>query len=126
MKEEREKQMVMDKDTEIEIAGKKYRLCFPIRCIFEAEKELGESLLVTIGKISKGIELREAYILLKWAIVGGGTALKEPEMEKLFTTMIAENKFSETMGNVFGAIVKSGVIGEPKKIAAAMEAKRKA
>ena len=88
---------------------------------FQSEKELDESLLVTLGRLQNGaaIPLHTVYSLLRWGLASGRTVLSDDELDNLFTQLMAEGKFTSASVTLFKAIAKSGAIGDPKKIMAA-------
>ncbi len=120
--------MNLEEDEKIELGGKSYVLRFSVKSIFNVEKELGESLLVTLGKLSGGEAppLAVVYTMLKWAILGGGQSVSDEEMDALITAVMDEGKFTPVCVKLLTAVAKSGVLGSPKKVMAAMPKRRKA
>ena len=112
--------MILEADEKMKIGGKEYEVRFTVKSIFNLEKELGESLLVTLGRLQNGvtIPLHTVYSLLRWGLTGGGTVLSDDELDNLFTQLMAEGKFTSASVTLFKAIAKSGAIGDPKKIMA--------
>ena len=47
--------MVLDKFVDVEFGGKKHRLCYPIRQVFEAERQLTDgNIMVMLTKAGRG------------------------------------------------------------------------
>ena len=86
--------MILEADEKMKIGGKEYKVRFTVKSIFNLEKELGESLLVTLGRLQNGvtIPLHTVYSLLRWGLAGGGTVLSDDELDNLFTQLMAEGK----------------------------------
>ena len=59
--------MILEADEKMKIGGKEYKVRFTVKSIFNLEKELGESLLVTLGRLQNGaaIPLHTVYSLLR-------------------------------------------------------------
>ena len=63
--------MVLDNYCEIEIDGKKYKMCLKNRCVFAAESELvNGNLLTTVANMP--LSYQDMFTLFKWALIGGG------------------------------------------------------
>ena len=120
--------MILDEDEKITVGGKTYKLRFSVKSIFNVEKELDEGLLTILKKSSNDIvpQLNVIYTLLKWAIAGGGVALSDEELEAVFTGIMDEKKYPLVCKKLFTAIGKSGALGTPKKVAAAVMKRQKA
>lgn len=119
--------MILEENEKINIGGKTYPLRFTVKSVFNVEKELGESILLTLAKLQNGqpISLNTAYVLLKWAIYGGGMPLTEEKMDKLFLDVMNEQKLALVGQIALKALVKSGIFGNPKKIMAAVKRVKK-
>lgn len=119
--------MILEENEKINIGDRTYPLRFTVKSVFYVEKELGESILVTLAKLQNGqpFPLNTAYTLLKWAVSGGGIYLSEKEMDRLFLQVMNEQKLVLVEQIVLKALAKSGVIGNPKKIMAAVKRAKK-
>lgn len=113
--------MILDKDLKIKIGGKEYSICFPIRRIFEAERQLPErNMTKTMANQPLGIEAM--YILLKEGIRGGGVDITNEEAEELFLQALEEIGNPDLTVILIAAVGKSGVFGKGKKPPAAATA----
>ena len=108
--------MVFDKFVDIEFGGKKHRLCYPVRRVFEAERELTDgNIMVMLTKAGEGIPptVYDMYTIIKHALMGGNPKLTEEEAEALYLEVL------ELFKSSVDALRKSGVLGAPKKAEAA-------
>ena len=111
--------MVLDKSVKIHIGDKDYKLCFPIKELFECEKELNSgNLLTTLSNQPPSIG--DLYIMFTHAIKGGKNDVTD--MEELWGNAIDETSMRELAQHIYEAIGKSGVFG--KKILAALPKKK--
>lgn len=105
----------MKKYSELKIGEETYRLAFPMRSVFGAEKELqGHNLLtllqqVTIGKVPPC--LSDMYVLFKYAVAGGNPEITEKEVEELYSEATEQYSIPEVFRFIVLAIRKSGVLG---------------
>ena len=114
--------MVFDKFVDIEFGGKKHRLCYPVKRVFEAERQLTEgNIMVLLTKAGDGIPptLYDMFVIIKYALMGGDPKLTEDEAEELYLEAVAEVPVLEMFRSSVDALRKSGVLGNPKKAEAA-------
>lgn len=81
--------MVLDVFKNVTIDGKEYKLGFPNKVLFRAEKETSSGNLIkmiTTPPPSMG----DTFVLFKYALIGGGHNLTEEEYDDLFNNAIAE------------------------------------
>lgn len=111
--------MVLDKNVKITISGKDYNLCFPIRELFAAEKELSsQNLLTTLAKQATELpSIGDLYVLFYHAVKGGKNGLDDDGIEDLWEDAIDELTLPIVAKSIYEAIGKSGIFG--KKIQAA-------
>lgn len=113
--------MVLDSFVEIEIGGIKYKLCLKNKCAFAAEAELGEkNLMVALSKLP--LSSRDAFVLFKWGLIGGGTELTDDAAFELYLEALQEKSNLELHNAILELIAKSGLVSEGKKVAAAKQA----
>ena len=115
--------MVLDKFVEIEVGGKKHKICYPVRLVFEVERQLTEgNLMVLLTNAEHGIPptLYDMFILIKFALMGGDPKLTDDEAEELYMEAVAEIPLLELFKQAVEALKKSGVLGKPKKAPAAL------
>ena len=114
--------MILDKFVELEFGGKKHKLCYPIKHVFEAERQLTDgNIMVLLTKASDGIppSLYDMFTIVKYALLGGDPKLTEDEAEALYLDAAAEVPVLELFRLSVEALKKSGVLGTPKKDEAA-------
>lgn len=114
--------MILDKFVEVEFGGKKHRLCYPIKQVFEAERQLTDgNIMVMLTKAGEGIPptLYDMYTIIKCALMGGDPKLTEYEAEELYLEAVAEVPVLDLFRASVEALQKSGVLGKPKKAEAA-------
>ncbi len=111
--------MVLDKSVTIIVSEKEYKLCFPIRELFEAEKHLqSKNLLTTLAKqAQEPPSLGDLYWMFFYAVQGGRNNMNDQQIEQLWDDAIDELTLPVIAKNVYEVIGKSGVFG--KKIQAA-------
>ena len=117
--------MVLDKFVEIEIGGKKHKMCYPIQYVWEAERQLREqNFLVMVTNAAKGKPptVYDMFVIIKYAFMGGDPKLNEEEAEDLYIEAIGERSLEEVAELAMTALKKSGVLGQEKKAPAAPEA----
>ena len=115
--------MVFDNYCEIEIDGKKYKMCLRNRCVFAAEAELvNGNLLKTVTNMP--LRYQDMFALSKWALIGGGAKFSdEDEAFELYAKAVEELDSVVVFGKVYEAIHKSGLISNgTKKVKAAVKA----
>ena len=113
--------MIFDKDLKLKIGGKEYNLCFPVKRVFEAERQLPERNLVKT-MANQPLSIEALYILLKEGIRGGGVNITNEEAEQLFLQALEENSIETLMLILIAAVGKSGVFGSGKNKPAAANA----
>lgn len=114
--------MVLDKFVDVEFGGKKHRLCYPIRQVFEAERQLTDgNIMVMLTKAGEGVPptLYDMFTIVKFALLGGDPKLTEEEAEEMYLEAVAEVPVLELFRLSVEALKKSGVLGSPKKAEAA-------
>lgn len=117
--------MVIDKYVELEINGKKHKMCYPIRMVFEAERHLSDgNLMVLVSKAASGVPptVYDMFTIIKYALMGGDPKLTEDEAEALYLEAVSEKTLVEVSGLAMEALKKSGVLGQEKKAPAAPKA----
>lgn len=117
--------MIFDKFVDITIKGKTYKLCFPMKYVWEAERHLMDrSFAELMRNVSTGKlpAIGDVYIIFKYAILGGNANLKEEDVDELFLQAVDDNSSSEIFRAAFTALEKSGAIGKQKKEPAAPKA----
>ncbi|MBR0294132.1 MAG: hypothetical protein IJQ91_06960 [Acidaminococcaceae bacterium] len=117
--------MVFDKFVEIEFGGKKHKLCYPVKQVFVAERQLTDgNIMLMLERASAGIppNVYDMYIIIKYALMGGNPELKEDEAEALYLAAVEEMPVVDVFKAGMKALVLSGVLGDPKKAGAAIMA----
>lgn len=105
--------MVLDKNVEAEINGKKYNFCFPVKMVFKAERELAsKKLLQCISEPPMSTE--DHFVLFKYALLGGNNKINEG-IEDLWLDAIDQLTYAGVFEIFMLALQKSGVIGRVKK-----------
>ena len=115
--------MVLDNYCEIEIDGKKYKMCLRNRCVFAAEAELvNGNLLKTVTNMP--LSYQDMFALFKWALIGGGSKFADDdEAFELYAKAVEELGSVVVFGKVYEAIQKSGLLSSgAKKVKAAEKA----
>lgn len=117
--------MVLDRFVDLEIGGRKHKLCYPIRYVFEAERQLsdGNFMILTV-KAADGIPptVHDMFVIIKYALMGGDPSLTEEEAEALYLDAVDEKTIIEVFQLAMDALKKSGVLGQEKKAPAAPKA----
>ena len=113
--------MILDKDLKLKIGEKEYNLCFTVKRVFEAERQLPERNLVKT-MANQPLSIEALYILLKEGNRGGGEKITDEEAEKLFLQALEDNGFEVLMLTLIAAVGKSGVFGKEKNKPAAITA----
>ena len=114
--------MVLDKYVDLEIGGKVHKLCYPVKYVFEAERQLTDgNILVLMAKAGNGIPptVQDMFTIVKYAIMGGDAKLTEEEAEELYLEAVSEKSLVEVFQLATDALKKSGVLGKEKKAQAA-------
>ena len=119
--------MVLDKTVEIEINGKKFKLCYPMKSVNGAERELFQNnLLVTVAQGRNGLppNLSDMYVIFKYGIIGGQPELEgnEAAIEKLYYAALEEHNILTVFQMGLEAISRSGVMGDTTKKLGAVQA----
>jgi len=115
--------MVFDKYVDFEIGGKTYKLCYPLKSVWEAERQLTDrNLLVLIGNAANEIPpcMGDIYVIFKYALMGGNPQLTDKQADELFLAALEEKNIIALFEAALKALEKSGVMG--KKAQAAKEA----
>ena len=114
--------MVLDRYVDLEFGGEKHRLCYPVKYVFEAERQLSDgNILVLMVKATQGVPptVHDMFIIIKYALMGGNTKLTEAQAESLYLDAVNEKSLLEVFKSALEALKKSGVMGDPKKMQAA-------
>lgn len=114
--------MVLDKFEELEFDGKKHKLCYPIKYVWEAERQLSDgNILILVVNATQGVPptVHDMFIIIKYALMGGDTKLTEAQAEGLYLDAVNEKSLLEVFKSALEALKKSGVLGDPKKMEAA-------
>ena len=114
--------MIFDKYVDLEIGGKVHKLCFPVKCVFEAERQLTDgNIPVMMVKASQGVPptVYDMFTIIKYALMGGDPKLTETEAEILYLEAVNEKSLIEVFQLSLDALKKSGVLGKEKKAPAA-------
>ena len=114
--------MILDKCSEIEIKGKKYLLCYPLKYVWAAERQLqNRNFLLTVNAAAGGIPpcLEDIYVIFKYALMGGSPDMKEEEVDELYLAALEEHTGMDVTRAAFQALEKSGAMGKRKKEQAA-------
>ena len=114
--------MIFDKGSEIEIKGKKYLLCYPLKHVWAAERQLSDrNFLVLFSNAAQGIppSMGDIYVIFKYALLGGNLKMEEDEAEELYLAALEEHPMIELFQAAQQALEKSGVLGKRKKEQAA-------
>ena len=114
--------MVLDKTVDFQIKGKTYKLCYPLRYVWEAEKQLFDrNFLVLTNNALNGIppSMGDAYVIFKYALLGGNPGMTEDEADGLFLAAMEEHAIIDLFRPALQALEKSGVLGQSKKDQAA-------
>ena len=117
--------MILDKFIELEFGGKTHKLCYPIQCVFEAERQLTDgNIMVLLGKAGEGIPptLYDMFVIIKYALKGGDPKLTDEDVEALYFDAVEEVPVLDLFRLSVEALKKSGVLGKGKKAPAAPEA----
>ena len=115
--------MVLDNYCEIEIDGKKYKMCLKNRCVFAAESELANgNVLTTVANMP--LSFQDMFTLFKWALIGGGQKFADDdEAFELYVKAVEELGSAAVFSQVYVAIQKSGLLSNgTKKAKAAVKA----
>jgi len=117
--------MVLDKYVELEIDGRKHKMCYPVKMVFEAERHLTEgNLMVLVSNAASGIPptVNDMFTIIKYALMGGDPKLTEDAAEELYLEAVNEKTLIEVSRLAMEALKKSGVLGQEKKAPAAPKA----
>ncbi|MBQ8918795.1 MAG: hypothetical protein IJ056_01630 [Acidaminococcaceae bacterium] len=115
--------MILDKTVELEIEGKTYKLCYPMKSVHGAERELFQNnLLVTVAQGINGLppNLSDMYTIFKWGIKGGNPDFKEGDIENLYYAAVREYDVITVFRMGLDAVKKSGILGDTTKKPAAV------
>ncbi len=114
--------MVLDKTVDFQIKGKTYKLCYPLKYVWAAERQLSDrNFLVLISNAAQGIppSMGDIYVIFKYALLGGNLKMEEEEAEELYLAALEEHPMIELFQAAQQALEKSGVLGKRKKEQAA-------
>jgi len=117
--------MILDKFVDIEIKGKTYKLCYPMKYVWEAERHLmDKSFPELMLKVSSGKmpAIGDVYTIFKYALLGGNANMTEEEADELFLQAVDDTSSNVIFRAAFTALEKSGAIGKQKKDPAAPKA----
>lgn len=112
--------MILDKTVELEIEGKTYKMCYPMKSIYGAERELFQNNLMFV--IAQGINglppnLSDMFVIFKWGIKGGSPdkEFKENELEDLYYAAVRQHDVITVFQAGLDAVKKSGIMGDTTK-----------
>ena len=108
--------MVLDNYVEVEIEGKKYKLCLKNVCAFMAEKELASGKLL-VALAQPPMSLGDMFVLIKYAMLGGGHKLEEEEYFSLFISLIDAAGPVGVFNIILEVIQKAELIGKNQQAA---------
>ena len=114
--------MVFDKYVELEINGKKHRMCYPNKYVWEMERQLSNgNIQLTVMNAGRGTPptLYDTFTIIKYAFLGGNPKLTEDEAEELYMEAVAEHPLLDVFTCAMEALTKSGILGQVKKAPAA-------
>jgi len=114
--------MILDKYVELTIGGKTYKLCYPLRYVWEAERQLTDkNFMLLMGNAAQGVppNMGDIYTIFKYALLGGDPKLTEAEADELFLQAVEETDLLSLSKAAMTALQKSGVFGKQKKEPAA-------
>lgn len=119
--------MILDKTVDLEINGKKYKLCYPMKSVNGAERELFQNnLLVTVAQGMNGLppNLSDMFTIFKWGIKGGSPdkEFEENELEDLYYAAVSQHDVITVFRAGLDAIKKSGTLGDTTKKPEAVQA----
>lgn len=117
--------MVFDKYVELEINGKKHKLCYPTKYVWKLERDISSgNILVMVSQAGNGIPptLHDMFLLITYALMGGNPKLTEEDAEELYLEAVNEMTILELTNLAMQALQKSGVLGQEKKAPAAPKA----
>ena len=117
--------MIFDKYVELTIGGKAYKLCYPLRYVWEAERHLTDkSFIMLMANAANGTppNMGDIYTIFKYALLGGNPQLTEDDVEKLFLQALEDTDLLTLSQEAMKALQKSGAFGKPKKEPAAPKA----
>ncbi len=112
--------MVLDKTVDIEINGKNYKLCYPMKSVVRAERELFQNnLLITVAQGMNGLppNLSDMYVIFKYGMIGGQPELegREGMIEDLYYDALDKHGVLPVFQMGLDAVQKSGIMGDTSK-----------
>ena len=112
--------MVLDKTVDIEINGKNYKLCYPMKSVTGAERELFQNnLLITVAQGMNGLppNLSDMFVIFKYGMIGGQPELegREGMIEDLYYAANEKHGVLQVFQMGLDAVRKSGVLGDTSK-----------
>lgn len=119
--------MILDKTVELEIEGKTYKLCYPMKSVHGAERELFQNnLMIVIAQGINGLppNMSDMFVIFKWAIKGGSPdkEFRESELEDLYYAAIRQYDVITVFRAGLDAVKKSGIMGDTTKKPKAVQA----
>jgi hypothetical protein len=114
--------MIFDKYVDIVIDGKTYKLCYPLRYVWEAERQLTDkNFMLLMANAAGGTppNMGDIYTIFKYALMGGDPELKEADADELFLKALETTDLLTLSRAAMAALQKSGAFGKPKKEPAA-------
>ncbi|MBQ0066777.1 MAG: hypothetical protein KBS60_01125 [Phascolarctobacterium sp.] len=108
--------MVLDVFKNVTIDGKEYKLGFPNKVLYKAERELSCGNLIRVMAFPPP-SMGDIFVLFKYALIGGGHKFTEEEYDDLFNNAIAE------LGGYVGV---SEIILAALELAAPLQAQKQA
>lgn len=113
--------LVFDNFAEREINGKIYKFTLRNKGMFLCERALrNQNLLATIA--DQPFSSEDLYTLFKYSAIGGGSNLNDDDMFDLFILATAELGMNGLMELIVEVLTKSGILGDSKKLLAALKA----
>lgn len=103
--------MVLDNFVEVEIEGKKYKLCLNNKCVFLAERELASGKLL-MALADPPMSMGDMYTLFAYALQGGGNNLSDEKKFLLFIALNNEVGPIALFNIILEVVSKAGIIGK--------------
>ena len=114
--------MVFDKTVDFQISDKTIKLCYPLKCVWEAERQLSEkNFLLLISKAVNEVPpgMGDIYVIFKYALLGGNPGMTEEQADELYLKALEERPMIDLFRAALQALEKSGILGKRKKEQAA-------
>jgi len=114
--------MILDKFVDYEIKGKTYKLCYPLKHVWAAERQLMDrNFILLVDNAANGIppSMSDVYTIFKFALLGGDPKLTEEDADDLFLAAMEEKPMTDLAEAALKALEKSGAMGKKKNPPAA-------